>query len=229
MSNSKIYKEDGIKFELVKKVNNKAEAKKLAIDFNKEGYYSRVRHFYDKNNKIICYGVLKSFMQKRKKGKKREEPIVLNPVLEYTNICNRCGAENTLYPYFMGKKVLHKCERCGEFVRGITKKKWNELKEKRKIIDKKQKEIFKKIKYKNNYKNYEISVEYASGCVVGFHLVKKVNKYYQYFGNFNDRYDVAEFISKKEEGIKVKRKAKKMSEYDWDVEKQLNEMGKKYD
>lgn len=30
------------------------------------------------------------------------------------NICQKCKKENTKYPFFMGRKMVHKCEECGQ-------------------------------------------------------------------------------------------------------------------
>lgn len=54
-----------------------------------------------------------------------EKVVFLNQVKEWKNICKKCGAENTLYPYDIGRKCLHKCEACNQFSTGITKKEWD--------------------------------------------------------------------------------------------------------
>lgn len=78
-----------------------------------------------------------SHKEKRKpKHGIRSELIDLTPEItqrkpeEWTNICSKCGAENTLYPMWKGRRVLHRCEACGELARGITKAKWLKKKEK---------------------------------------------------------------------------------------------------
>jgi len=50
--------------------------------------------------------------------KRRREP---------TNICRECGAENTLWPHWIGRKRAYKCEACGKLSRGVTRKKYQEL------------------------------------------------------------------------------------------------------
>ena len=45
---------------------------------------------------------------------------------EYENICPFCGRENSLFPFFMGKKRGYKCDDelsggCGKMTKGITK------------------------------------------------------------------------------------------------------------
>ena len=54
----------------------------------------------------------------------KEELIELNPTEFYTNICAKCGAENTLYPHWRGKRKIYICEGCGEISKGITRTQW---------------------------------------------------------------------------------------------------------
>lgn len=137
-----VYKEDGIEFKLMKIYELKDEyiAKNLKNKFKNQGYNSRIRYFYDKNGNRKNLGVLKSleFRKGYKKIEKPkvEEPIQLNIVSEYTNICSKCGSENTLYPYWIGKRRAYKCEKCNQIARGITKKKWKEMSKKQKNINK---------------------------------------------------------------------------------------------
>ena len=58
-----------------------------------------------------------------------EEIVELNKIIEYKNICKKCGAENTLYPYFIGRKTVRFCENCKQVSTGITKSKYQEMKE----------------------------------------------------------------------------------------------------
>ena len=41
--------------------------------------------------------------------------------MEFTNICPHCGAENTIWPVWLGRKRAYKCENCNKFTRGVTK------------------------------------------------------------------------------------------------------------
>jgi len=50
-----------------------------------------------------------------------EKIIALNKLQEYENICKKCGAENTLYPRWKGKKRFYFCESCKQPSTGITK------------------------------------------------------------------------------------------------------------
>ena len=47
---------------------------------------------------------------------------------EYTNICPHCGAENTIYPKWIGRKRMYVCVKeadgCGKATKGITKTEW---------------------------------------------------------------------------------------------------------
>ena len=41
--------------------------------------------------------------------------------MEYTNVCKKCGAENTIWPIWKGKRVIKTCSECGQTGHGITK------------------------------------------------------------------------------------------------------------
>ena len=56
-----------------------------------------------------------------------EKIIELNNIKEYTNICKKCGAENTLYPHFIGRKTARFCINCNQISTGITKSKYQEI------------------------------------------------------------------------------------------------------
>ena len=56
-----------------------------------------------------------------------EKVINLNEIIEYKNICKKCGAENTLYPHFIGRKTVRYCVSCKQISSGITKTKYQEL------------------------------------------------------------------------------------------------------
>lgn len=53
-----------------------------------------------------------------------KEIVELNKIIEYKNICKKCGAENTLYPYFIGRKIARFCKNCNQVSTGITKSKY---------------------------------------------------------------------------------------------------------
>ncbi len=44
---------------------------------------------------------------------------------EYKNVCKKCGAVNTLEPYYIGRKCVHRCNEdaggCGQISKGITR------------------------------------------------------------------------------------------------------------
>ena len=68
-------------------------------------------------------------------SKKIEKPIVLNPVSEYTNYCRKCGAKNTLYPHFIGRRTVRYCEKCNQISSGVTKAQYQKIKEKKGKLD----------------------------------------------------------------------------------------------
>lgn len=53
------------------------------------------------------------------------ELINLTDITEYKNICKNCGAENTLWPKWVGRKRMYVCIKneggCGKISYGITK------------------------------------------------------------------------------------------------------------
>lgn len=53
-----------------------------------------------------------------------DELVNLNPIKEFRNVCEKCGKVNTLFPTWVGKKRLYRCETkeggCGRFSKGIT-------------------------------------------------------------------------------------------------------------
>lgn len=77
----KIYVEDGIEFELVKKTKSKDEAKRLRSEIAKKGYYARVRHFY-RDGKVIGYGILKSLKSRLKDKPKKEQKLTKEQRME---------------------------------------------------------------------------------------------------------------------------------------------------
>lgn|SRR5574343_582613 len=46
------------------------------------------------------------------------EIVELNPIKEYKNCCKECGAIDTLWPEFKGRKRFYRCEKCGSIKGG---------------------------------------------------------------------------------------------------------------
>jgi hypothetical protein len=59
-------------------------------------------------------------------GKKYELITKQQKPKEFTNICKHCGAENTIWPRWKGKKRYYYCENCNKPSIGITKTQWKE-------------------------------------------------------------------------------------------------------
>jgi len=49
-------------------------------------------------------------------------------MLEFRNVCEKCGAKNTLWPEWKGKKRFYRCEACGKIAKGITISQWRKRK-----------------------------------------------------------------------------------------------------
>lgn len=166
----KIYREDGIDFELIKKTKNKVEAKKLATKFKKEGYNGRVRHFY-KNGKIIYYGALKSLMKIGQEKIKEDYETKLSKAMKLSidilnqkiRISKKLMEEYDVeYKKTNNTNFLILKDLCGwdiTIYNDAIRYKKDKLREKRSKLEDKLMKIFEGDNYGYDYPDFEVIVE----------------------------------------------------------------------